>query len=446
MDLMDDDESKDSVGDLKGARKLKRTASTAEKKATHNAVERARRESLNGRFLVLADMLPGMNHVKRASKAAIVNKSIELIKELQSTETRLSTENESLRAEMAALKARLSLQPSAAAGNAMFPAHPQAAAAAAAALSSMPGMPGMHGFSAAPGLGLQQMGQAMAQQAAAVAAHQQQAAVAAAMQQEHMRSNSISSHVPIFPGVFNGMFNGPAPTMESLDNVRSESGSPSASTNAQLGNSNANNPFFQQGGFFDMLNTTTANVGGDALSGNSGGSSPLSYPSPTSGNTVFGSNGSTAFGGAAAKITDSPSAMSAHSISPAAYSPISLPSLTNIPASTGSSAGSTQEGPASPPLLEDTSALFAHFNNANNTADKASLDLQQFLAMQRLTGGAGAFNPFPALPTPSANQFPAMPSPQQQNHFCGAMNIPAWQMMMAHQHALTAYGGAQAPY
>lgn len=35
-------------------------SSTAEKKATHNAVERARRESLNARFLVLADMLPGM--------------------------------------------------------------------------------------------------------------------------------------------------------------------------------------------------------------------------------------------------------------------------------------------------------------------------------------------------------------------------------------------------
>jgi hypothetical protein len=44
-----------------GASKRKiRAASTAEKKATHNAVERARRESLNARFLVLADMLPGM--------------------------------------------------------------------------------------------------------------------------------------------------------------------------------------------------------------------------------------------------------------------------------------------------------------------------------------------------------------------------------------------------
>lgn len=42
----------------KGKNRL--ASSTAEKKATHNAVERARRESLNARFLVLADMLPGM--------------------------------------------------------------------------------------------------------------------------------------------------------------------------------------------------------------------------------------------------------------------------------------------------------------------------------------------------------------------------------------------------
>jgi hypothetical protein len=66
----EDDESFDDIedsldgGDRKpgsAAKKGKnRPASTAEKKATHNAVERARRESLNARFLVLADMLPGM--------------------------------------------------------------------------------------------------------------------------------------------------------------------------------------------------------------------------------------------------------------------------------------------------------------------------------------------------------------------------------------------------
>lgn len=66
----EDDESFDDIedsldgGDRKSGSAAKkgknRPASTAEKKATHNAVERARRESLNARFLVLADMLPGM--------------------------------------------------------------------------------------------------------------------------------------------------------------------------------------------------------------------------------------------------------------------------------------------------------------------------------------------------------------------------------------------------
>lgn len=52
--------SSNAGGAGNGAKKGKKLTSTAEKKATHNAVERARRESLNTRFLVLADMLPGM--------------------------------------------------------------------------------------------------------------------------------------------------------------------------------------------------------------------------------------------------------------------------------------------------------------------------------------------------------------------------------------------------
>lgn len=66
-DLFDmDDESRDEVKDLasdasgKNKKSKRLGANTAEKKATHNAVERARRESLNTRFLVLADMLHGM--------------------------------------------------------------------------------------------------------------------------------------------------------------------------------------------------------------------------------------------------------------------------------------------------------------------------------------------------------------------------------------------------
>ncbi|KAJ4493617.1 hypothetical protein C8J55DRAFT_555048 [Lentinula edodes] len=57
-------------------RKANRRASTAERRATHNAVERARRETLNGRFLDLAALLPNLSQLRRPSKSAIVNSSI----------------------------------------------------------------------------------------------------------------------------------------------------------------------------------------------------------------------------------------------------------------------------------------------------------------------------------------------------------------------------------
>lgn len=55
-------------------RRSRRPPNTAERRATHNAVERARRETLNGRFMDLAAALPSMAHVKRPSKSMIVNK------------------------------------------------------------------------------------------------------------------------------------------------------------------------------------------------------------------------------------------------------------------------------------------------------------------------------------------------------------------------------------
>ncbi|KDQ50231.1 hypothetical protein JAAARDRAFT_588666 [Jaapia argillacea MUCL 33604] len=57
-------------------RKPSRRANTAERRATHNAVERARRETLNGRFLDLAALLPNLSQIRRPSKSAIVNSSI----------------------------------------------------------------------------------------------------------------------------------------------------------------------------------------------------------------------------------------------------------------------------------------------------------------------------------------------------------------------------------
>ncbi|KAK1233921.1 hypothetical protein PQX77_002894 [Marasmius sp. AFHP31] len=60
----------------KNLKKSSRRANTAERRATHNAVERARRETLNGRFLDLAKMLPNLSQIRRPSKSAIVNSSI----------------------------------------------------------------------------------------------------------------------------------------------------------------------------------------------------------------------------------------------------------------------------------------------------------------------------------------------------------------------------------
>lgn len=56
--------------------KSRKRVNTAEKRASHNAVERQRREQLNGRFLDLARLLPSLANLRRPSKSAIVNGSI----------------------------------------------------------------------------------------------------------------------------------------------------------------------------------------------------------------------------------------------------------------------------------------------------------------------------------------------------------------------------------
>ncbi|GAA5938234.1 uncharacterized protein JCM15063_000675 [Sporobolomyces koalae] len=83
----------------------------AEKRATHNAVERARRESLNGRFTVLAESLPTMKNIKRPSKAMIVNKALDFVYDAQLRERTLVQENNELRQEIDQLRARLGMSP-----------------------------------------------------------------------------------------------------------------------------------------------------------------------------------------------------------------------------------------------------------------------------------------------------------------------------------------------
>ncbi|OCF36302.1 hypothetical protein I316_02177 [Kwoniella heveanensis BCC8398] len=60
----------------KPATKPRKRVNTAEKRSQHNAIERARRETLNGKFLSLARLLPSLAASRRPSKSAIVNGSI----------------------------------------------------------------------------------------------------------------------------------------------------------------------------------------------------------------------------------------------------------------------------------------------------------------------------------------------------------------------------------
>ncbi|KAJ9109071.1 hypothetical protein QFC21_000398 [Naganishia friedmannii] len=65
-----------NMSDRPSKNKPRKRVNTAEKRASHNLVERQRREQLNGRFLDLARLLPSLATQKRPSKSAIVNGSI----------------------------------------------------------------------------------------------------------------------------------------------------------------------------------------------------------------------------------------------------------------------------------------------------------------------------------------------------------------------------------
>lgn len=60
---------------------LRSSLSKAERRAEHNAVERARRESLNGKFQQLAESLPNLQNYRRPSKGQIVDKALDWIRQ-----------------------------------------------------------------------------------------------------------------------------------------------------------------------------------------------------------------------------------------------------------------------------------------------------------------------------------------------------------------------------
>ncbi|KAK7694125.1 hypothetical protein QCA50_003701 [Cerrena zonata] len=88
-------------------RKPSRRANTAERRATHNAVERQRRETLNGRFLDLAALLPNLSQIRRPSKSSIVNSSIAHIQASRRHRALASRELRLLKMETDALRREL---------------------------------------------------------------------------------------------------------------------------------------------------------------------------------------------------------------------------------------------------------------------------------------------------------------------------------------------------
>ncbi|RKP05211.1 hypothetical protein THASP1DRAFT_32950, partial [Thamnocephalis sphaerospora] len=96
----------------------KRNATNAQKRANHNAIERARRECLNSKFQELAHSIPSLSQVRRPSKSVIVQKSLEYIyNSKQRAESRdrelrsVKNENISLREEVDRLRRSLGLSP-----------------------------------------------------------------------------------------------------------------------------------------------------------------------------------------------------------------------------------------------------------------------------------------------------------------------------------------------
>ncbi|GAA6019441.1 hypothetical protein JCM10207_001387 [Rhodosporidiobolus poonsookiae] len=113
----DDDQS--TLGDLAGSTgptRAKRSNNrkgphNVEKRNLHNATERARRDNLNTRFMDLARSLPTMTNIKRPSKAVIVAKALDFVFDSQHREHALVEENNALRREVDALRARLGMAP-----------------------------------------------------------------------------------------------------------------------------------------------------------------------------------------------------------------------------------------------------------------------------------------------------------------------------------------------
>jgi hypothetical protein len=79
----------------------------AERKAEHNAIERARRECLNSKFQQLADALPNLQAYRRPSKGQIVEKALDWVKQNQTKEEKYQQQISQLQNENKCLSAHI---------------------------------------------------------------------------------------------------------------------------------------------------------------------------------------------------------------------------------------------------------------------------------------------------------------------------------------------------
>jgi len=100
------------------ANAAKKNTNSAERRANHNAVERARRECLNTKFQELAHALPSLAQVRRPSKSIIVQKSLDFIYNARQKDDShdkemrgIRKENDLLREEVNKLREKLGLEP-----------------------------------------------------------------------------------------------------------------------------------------------------------------------------------------------------------------------------------------------------------------------------------------------------------------------------------------------
>lgn len=417
-----------------------------------------------------------------------------MILELQRSEAKLAKENGILKAQFEALRAQTgspSGTANAAANAAAAVAAQEAAVAAAARQSTMHQHALFQGMQHSMQLPMPMMPHlapaAMASMAAAAAAannpmmqHVQQQQQQA--QQQHSMSapqmHSLAATAPptaemgphLFPGIFSGLFNANG-TFDTLENVRSESGSP-ASSNHSTGSA-----AFAHG-LFDLPPMTGFNTDISKTGNNTG--SPTSAYNQSPPGTVASLAGSertnqstSAASSSHLTLNGAPSPASSNGVptppsNNAAYSPLGLSALTaSTPQSQVSASqqnngnGNMNNGISTDPVIaafdgsSDAAYLAAQF--APTDLAKAQNDLQAFIAYQQrvafvqaqsqqqqqphtptLESGQrnGQMSPSFFPPTPAGNNTSFGFNQQQQRH----NSIQQQPQHQQHQQ-LNAYGG-----